>query len=95
MPARPDHVRGGGLGARDGTVAVPAAQEEAAEHQRIGQELHDATQQELVGLSLLAQNLTDTLDNMAKDRSWQPPAEFGQPCGMSQPICACRSQTPA
>jgi two-component system, LuxR family, sensor kinase FixL len=33
----------------------------AEEQRRIGQELHDGTQQELTGLSLMAQNLADTL----------------------------------
>ena len=39
----------------------------AEEDRRIGQELHDGTQQELTGLSLMAQNIVDTLDRIAQD----------------------------
>jgi two-component system CheB/CheR fusion protein len=47
-------------------TAAKALQEEVLniatlEQQRVGQELHDGTQQELTGLGLLAQNLTDAL----------------------------------
>lgn len=37
------------------------------EQRRIGQELHDGTQQELTGLSLMAQNLVDTINRLGED----------------------------
>ena len=40
----------------------------AAEQRRIGEELHDTTQQELAGLGLLAQNLADMLDRSGADK---------------------------
>ena len=39
----------------------------AEEQRRIGHELHDGTQQELTGLSLIAQNLVDSLDGKGND----------------------------
>lgn len=49
----------------------------ALEQQRIGQELHDGTQQELTGLGLLAQNLAEALSRSGETGDSQLAARLG------------------